>query len=199
MVKKKNIVSDDVYKKNMFFRYLLIPLFLFFILSNFFLSFLVLVYSWIVYFIFIIFYKVKLYFFYDLNSNLVGRLDFYNLYSLDIVSMCVGISAYVLFIIILFSMDIEFKKLVNVLFNCFFYFFLFNLFRIVILIFIALNFGAEWFNMVHILFYEILVGLFAALILLYVLYKKKVVGIFPIYSDVKFLLLDVKRSFYKKK
>lgn len=60
--------------------------------------------------------------------------------------------------------------------------------------FIHVEFGVYWFDKLHLIFYEGLSGVITALIIIYYLRCEKITGVYPIYSDIKYLTQILKKD-----
>ena len=109
---------------------------------------------------------------------------------------CIAPSAYVLITLVFFAMPLELKKLTKLWFYSTLAFTLFNLIRIIFLIWLFAAFGQVAFDRYHLIFYQGLSGLVLAAIALYFLRKEKG-KVYPVYSDMKYLIGQLKKS--KKK
>lgn len=125
---------------------------------------------------------------------IIGDSIFIRNQSFDVVSACIaGFAYFLFFILVLLTKDIKLLKRVKMILFGFGLIYLFNILRISLLVFLSLNFGVDIFEKVHMLFWNLLSGVFVALIwiLLVLIFKVKDI---PVYSDLKYLY---KRSSFK--
>lgn len=109
-----------------------------------------------------------------------------------IVEACVAAAAYfLLWVLCLLTKDIKLKNRIKLIFYGFLLILGMNLFRIALLITIALKYGFEWFTMVHLLFWYFVLGVYTALVWIFLVHKLKIYSI-PIYDDLKFLYKKAK-------
>jgi len=123
----------------------------------------------------------------SLFSNQVQIIDnwiFYNLITISIIPACVaGAAFYLMFILIFSTKDIKVINRAKILISSFLLLFLFNILRIIFLIFL---FGSNYFDVLHWLFWNILstvavVGIWILMVRLFRINK------IPIYSDILYL------------
>ena len=165
-------------------RYIFILFAVYFFLSSFFLNFIMGIFGYVSYMFLNLFTKVTL----DFNIiHLPGNILF------SIVPACIAPNAYMLITLVFFSLPIDLKVLFKIWIKSILWFSFFNLLRILLLMFIDLKFGNFWFDKVHLIFYEGLSGVVTALIIIYYLRCEKIKGVYPIYSDVKYLFGLLKR------
>jgi exosortase/archaeosortase family protein len=111
-----------------------------------------------------------------------------------IIKECVAISAYILISLIFLSIPISTKKIYKSILKSYFIFTILNFLRIIILMTVFIFLGEETFNQIHILFYEFVSGVMVSGVVIYYLKKHQIKKIYPFYSDIKFLILEI----YKK-
>ncbi len=112
----------------------------------------------------------------------------------EIVSACLGLSAYILISIISFTLPLSIKKSLKLFFEMVLIFTFFNLIRILFFMTIHTIYGRAIFDKFHIIFYEGLTGILVAIIIIFFLYKNKIKKIYPILTDVNFLLKEIKNG-----
>lgn len=177
------------YKKeiSIFIRYIFILFSVYLFLSEIFLNILMTSFSYISYLF------LKLFTTPTLSENIISLPE--NIKFL-VVKECIAPNAYMLITLVFFSLPIELKILFRIWIKSILWFSFFNLIRILLLMFIHVEFGLVWFDKVHLLFYEGLSGVVTALIIIYYLRREKIKGVFPIYTDVKYLveLLNSKKT-----
>ncbi len=109
---------------------------------------------------------------------------------------CIASAAYWLFWVLIVSLkDVNVKKKIKALLSCYFLFFLMNIFRIILLIFISLKFGDKWFDLVHLTFWKFVSGVYVALVWIIVIKIYKINAV-PLYDDLKFFY---KKSFFTRR
>lgn len=102
---------------------------------------------------------------------------------------CIAPSVYLLLSILILSVPLSNLILnLKILGKALLLFSLFNLFRIFLLMIIHVFLGIEWFDKLHLLFYELMSGIGTAIILIYLFKKEKIKNTYPIYSDIKNIL-----------
>ncbi len=166
-------------------RYLFIFISVYIFLSFYFSKFFMVLFTYISY------YFLKLFTTVSLSSNILtlpGNTIFL------VVKECIAPNAYMLITLLFFSLPIDLRIIFKIWLKSVFWFSFFNLIRILILMFIHVKFGVFWFDKVHLIFYEGLSGVVTALIIIYYLRKEKIKGIYPIYSDVKYLIGIIKEK-----
>lgn len=171
------------------FRYLTLLSISIILTSHIFIYYLQLFYTYLTYYFFSLFSIVSL-------DNLVITF-FQTKHSFIIIEACVGIAAYLFFLIIFMTLPLNLLKSFEITIKCFIYFTLLNLLRILFLIFIQIIFGEKIFSYLHLLFYEFLTSLLAALLIIYYLKKNNISKVYPLYSDYKYLLKNLKYKLKK--
>lgn len=187
-MKKKQKLKYET-EISIFIRYAFILLSVYFFLSEIFLNVLMTSFSYISYFF------LKLITTPTISENIIslpGNVMFL------VVKECIAPNAYMLITLVFFSLPIELKTLFKIWLKSVLWFSFFNLIRILLLMFIHVELGTVWFDKVHLIFYEGLSGVVTALIIIYYLRREKIKGIFPIYSDVKYLVQTLNRKKIKK-
>nr|MBI4156228.1 pacearchaeosortase [Candidatus Woesearchaeota archaeon] len=104
------------------------------------------------------------------------------------IPACIATSAYYLLAgLVLFTKDLSLKRSLKMFFLGSLMIFIFNLIRIDFLIYVLIEYGIDWFNKVHLIFWNFLSTVFVAgtWILLAIKFKVKTI---PVYSDLKYLL-----------
>ncbi len=108
--------------------------------------------------------------------------------SLGFVPACVATSAYYLLaLLVLLTKDVRLKTRFYLLFSGAFLVFLMNVVRIDILLYVLIEFGENWFDKVHILFWHFVSSVYVAAVWIFLAYRFKIRSI-PVYSDFRFLL-----------
>ncbi|MBI4448334.1 pacearchaeosortase [Candidatus Woesearchaeota archaeon] len=113
---------------------------------------------------------------------------------LRFVKACTAASAYFLLtILIALTKDIGWKKSLEMFAIGSILIFTFNLIRVNVLIAILVGLGVDWFNYLHLFFWKVLstIAVVGIWILLIKAYKIKNI---PVYSDVIFLLSEIKKG-----
>lgn len=127
------------------------------------------------------------------DVNLVNNSIIFSIHQFLIVDSCVGISAYILLTFLFFSLNINKKTL----FKCWSYsiilFTIANFLRIILLMITFILFGKNFFESIHLLFFEFLTGVLVALIFLY-FYKKFKIKQKPLIDDYIYLFSKFKKK-----
>lgn len=114
-----------------------------------------------------------------------GRILTVNGFPFEIVEACVATTAYYLLWLLCFlTKEIEVKTRFKIIIYGFLLIFGMNIFRIFLLVFIAMNYGFDWFSLVHLTFWNFVSGIYVALVWVFLVRKYKVYSI-PIYDDMK--------------
>ncbi len=117
-----------------------------------------------------------------------GHILSLNGQGLEFVSACVATSAYYLLaLLVLLTKDIKLKDRFYVFISGGLLILLMNLIRIDILIYLLIEFGKNWFENVHIIFWHFVSSIYVAAVWIFLTYKFKIKSV-PVYSDFKFLL-----------
>ena len=189
--KNKNYKSIEFKKEiSIFARYIFLLFSTLIFLSTFFLNIMMSTFSYLSYLFLNLFTTATL-------SNNILTLP--NNVLFLVVKECIAPNAYMLITLLYFSLPINSKVLVKIWLKSIILFSIFNLIRILLLMFIHVKFGIYWFDKLHLIFYEGLSGVVTALIIIYYLRKEKIVGVYPIYSDVKYLIEILKGKKEKMK
>ncbi len=107
---------------------------------------------------------------------------------LKFVPACIATSAYALLaILVLFTKDIDFKKMLKIFVFGSLIIFIANIIRIDLLIILLLESGVDWFNRLHLVIWKFFSTIFVVLLWIYLIKKFKVKTI-PIYSDLMYLI-----------
>jgi len=115
------------------------------------------------------------------NSIGVGGIGF------NIINACVaGAAYYLLFLLILGLKDLSFKKGIKMLLSGFAILLVANVLRIFLLIVLNIEFGENYFEAVHLAFWNFISGIFIFLIWIFLVKKFKERDI-PYWSDIKYL------------
>ena len=117
-----------------------------------------------------------------------------NNYSLIFAPACIAVGAYYfLSLLVLFTKDIKLKDRVYCILLGSLLIWVMNIIRVTILIVVVINYGENWFELIHMTFWYAVSGVYAALIWIFLVYLFKIKSI-PVYSDLKYLY---KRSIFK--
>ncbi|MBT3690681.1 pacearchaeosortase [Candidatus Woesearchaeota archaeon] len=132
--------------------------------------------------------------FYDavLIRNSIGVEDM----GFRFIEACVAPAAYyLLFVLVIGLKDLEWKKgLKMFLLGCLLILGM-NLLRIIILVILNVEFGTNYFDLVHLILWNFVSGIYIAIVWIFLVKKFKVDKI-PYYSDLKYFY---EKSFLKKK
>ncbi len=121
--------------------------------------------------------------FFDITLN--GNVLNVNGFPFRIIEACVASAAYYLLWLLCFlTKDVKWTTRGKIIFYGFSLIFLMNVFRIWLLIFVAMNYGFKWFNVVHLAFWNFLTGVYVALVWIFLVWHFKIADV-PIYSDIK--------------
>ena len=176
---------ENTKELNIFLRYIFLVFLIIIFLSDFFLNVIIFLFNWISYYFLNIFVSTEL-----INGDLI--LDGKNKFI--IVRECIAPSAYILIGIIFMTLPVAFKTLSKILLKSVLVFTLFNLIRILFLMWVHIIFGAYYFEKYHLVFYEGLSGIVTALIIIYYLRKEKIRKVYPIFSDIKYLIDSIRNG-----
>ncbi len=127
----------------------------------------------------------------DVNSFYRLNLILFNTTAVDIVAACVAGSAYYLiFILVMSTAGLKILKRIKILLFSTLIFLVFNIIRIVLMALIA---GSVYFEQVHMFFWYFISIIFVVLIWFFAVKLFKIKEI-PIYSDLKYLLKQTKKT-----
>jgi exosortase/archaeosortase family protein len=192
MSKKKNINSDLKNKGSkinqeleIFIRYFLIFVLIIIFLSNFFNNVLIEIFTFIAYYFLLLFAKVQI-----IDNFLLIN----NTYTFIIIKECIASSAYIFIAFILLSLPIRLKKNLMILLKSVIVFTIVNLVRILFLMWIHIVYGTNVYDKFHLIFYEGVSGVLVALIIIYYLKKEKIKKIYPIVTDIKYLIKIIRKK-----
>ena len=122
-----------------------------------------------------------------------GNLIIINGIRFEFVEACIASYAYYfLWILCFFTKDISFVNRIKIIGYGFLLIFIMNIFRIWLIIYLALNYGFFWFNLVHLFFWKFLMGVYVALVWIGLVRYYKINSI-PIYDDIKTLIKDIRK------
>lgn len=133
------------------------------------------------------------------TTNLFGSSYISGIYlyfansSFFIIKECLALNAYILIAFLFLSIPLNLKLLSKTLIKSFIILTFFNFLRIIVLMYIYVFYGDIGFEILHYLFYQGLSGIFVALIVIYYLKKEEIKHLYPIYSDLKYLIGRLKR------
>lgn len=130
------------------------------------------------------------------SLNFEGYTLFLDGQSLEFIPACVATSAYYLLaLLVLLTKDIKLKNRIYLFLSGSFLILLMNVIRIDILLYVLIECGKNWFEKVHIFFWQFVSSIYVAAVWIFLSYKFKVKSI-PVISDFKTLL---KQSIFCKK
>ena len=131
----------------------------------------------------------------DYNPKLSFDALIINNYNLIFAPACIAIGAYhLLILLILFTKDIKLKDAIKYFLIGSFLILVMNIIRVIILILVGVNYGEEWFELIHLAFWYGISGVYVALVWIFLVYRYKIKSV-PVYSDLKYLY---KKSYFKK-
>jgi len=108
--------------------------------------------------------------------------------TLEFVRACIATSAYYLLaLLILTTKDIGIKKTIKMFIVGSLLIFMMNVLRITLLTLVVLNYGLDWFNAVHMIFWYVISTFYVFLVWIFLIRIYKVKNI-PLYSDFKQLI-----------
>lgn len=113
--------------------------------------------------------------------------------TLIFIPACAAASAYILLIILIATVDIKLKKMLNVLIAGSLLILIANIIRIDILIIALVKYSSNLFNTLHLFFWKILSTIYVVLLWIFLTKKFKIKDI-PVYTDFKKVLEIYKRS-----
>ncbi len=181
---KKAMYANNV-ELFLFIRYFSIILLILLFQSSFFLDFFISVFTYISYWFLNIFLEVKM---------VDGALFLSNSNVFYVVEECIASSAYILITLVFFTLPLKPKDLSKMFLLSITWFTFFNLIRILFLMWVHITFGQYYFDKYHLVFYQGLSGVVVALIIIYYLRKNKITGLYPVISDLKFLISSIKKE-----
>jgi len=117
------------------------------------------------------------------------------------IPACIAVVAYsLLFLLIIFTKDIKLEKGLKMFFLGALLILAMNIIRIDLLLVVLVEFGSNWFDKLHLLFWDFVSGVYVAFVWIYLVKRYKVKSI-PIYSDIRELYRGIKpkRGKIKKK
>ncbi len=129
------------------------------------------------------------------NPILSGNFLIINNIKFEFVEACIVTYAYYFFwVLVLLTKEIRLKIRFEMLFFGFILIFLMNVFRIGLVIYLGISHGFFWFNLVHLIFWKFIMGVYVALIWIFLIKVYSIKSV-PIWDDLKFLYKDC----FKKK
>jgi exosortase/archaeosortase family protein len=136
------------------------------------------------------------YLLFNFNPILIENLIIVNGLRFLFVDACIAVIAYYFFwILTMLTNDMKLAMRVKFILIGFFAIFLMNIFRIWLVIFLAVNYGFWWFNLVHLFFWRFVSGVYVALVWIFLVKYYNVKSI-PVYDD--FVIL-YRKAFIKNK
>ncbi|HLC58783.1 MAG TPA: pacearchaeosortase [Candidatus Nanoarchaeia archaeon] len=118
---------------------------------------------------------------------LEGNILVINNFRFELIEACIATYAYYFFYaLVLTTKDIKLNIRLKILGIGFLLIFLMNIFRIALVIFLAVEFGFYWFNVVHLIFWKFISGIYVALVWI-ILVKYYKIDSIPVYDDLKTL------------
>jgi len=185
-MKKKSIHQKTNYNpKLIFIRYILIIILILFFLNKSFSTPLSIILTKISYYFLKTFTQVTL-----INN----QITFPDGSTFLIIKECIASSAYILISIIFLSIPINPKITYKPILKSYLIFTIFNTLRIFLLMTIHIKLGQTIFDLIHIAFYEFISGIGVAIIIIYYLKKLKIKKIYPFYSDIIYLISQIKKK-----
>ncbi|MFW6285547.1 MAG: hypothetical protein ACOC16_00075 [Nanoarchaeota archaeon] len=167
------------------FRYLLLIFLIFFFQTDFFNNILIVIFTFISYFLLKNVTQVEL-----LENSLLIN----NEYLFLIVEECIAPSAYIFISLIFLSIPIEMKNIFNILIRSIILFSFINFIRIFLLMLTHIYYGVILFEKLHMIFYEIVSGIILFFIIIYYLKKEKIRKKYPFISDIQRLIFSFRKK-----
>lgn len=128
------------------------------------------------------------------GASLVSDVIFVGGYSFEIVGACVAsLGFYLIWVLMLLTKDVSLKKRIGLFLGGSVLLFIMNVIRIVVLVAIALNYGMDTFNSVHLIFWYIVSGVYVAFIWVVMVSALRVKSI-PVVDDVKKLIRIIRKN-----
>ncbi|MBS3168068.1 pacearchaeosortase [Candidatus Woesearchaeota archaeon] len=125
------------------------------------------------------------------NPILIGNILDVNGIRFEFVEACIAIYAYYfLLLLVLLTKNINLKVRSRLVIYGFLAIFAMNIFRIWLVVFLALEHGFYWFNLVHLLFWKFLMGAYVAIVWILLVRNYKIKSI-PVYDDLKTVYKDI--------
>lgn len=129
------------------------------------------------------------------NPTITNNLIQITNYSFKIVEACIATLAYIfLFWLTILTKDLTIKNRIQIILTGFGLLYIINLARMTFMVDIALLFGWEIFNKIHLIIYQVISGIYVAFIWIFLVYLFNIKSI-PVYSDLKELY---NKSIFKK-
>ena len=142
-----------------------------------------------------IFYLISYYFLQLITEVqlLSGELLVGNEYRFLIIDACIAPSAYMFISFVFLMLPIQFRKNISLLLKALFMFTLINLLRILLLMWVHVQFGVDTFETFHFIFYEGISGILTAGIIIYYLRKEHKKKTYPLITDVLTLVKAIRK------
>lgn len=127
------------------------------------------------------------------NPIVIGNLMVINGIPFTFIDACIAVYAYWLILFLALSVkDLEIIKRLKIIFFGFILILLMNVFRIVLLIFITVDYGFAAFNLIHLFFWKFVSWIYVALLWI-IMTKYYNVKSIPVYSDYKYLIKLIRK------
>lgn len=129
------------------------------------------------------------------NPTILGINLLINQYTFTFVEACIlGSAYYLLWLLTMLTKDIKLMTRIKMILLGFLLIYIANIIRIIALIFIAINYSLDWFDLVHMFIWVFVTSTYVALVWIFLVRRYKIKSI-PIYSDLKYLY---EKSLFKK-
>ncbi len=116
-------------------------------------------------------------------------------YGFEFIEACIATAAYyLLWCLVMLTKDIAVLMRIKMIITSFVLFLAMNIIRIIILILLALYSTQEIFDVVHLVFWQLIAGVYVVAVWFFVVRVYKVKSI-PVYDDIKYFY---QHSFFKK-
>ncbi len=173
------------YVTDLLLRYGSIYILIFFFLSSYFLFPISQFFYWISYYFLKIITEVKF---------VSGELLVGDGHRFLIIDACIAPSTYMFISFVFLMLPIPFKKNIGLLLKALMMFTLMNLLRILLLMWVHVDFGLEVFQTFHFIFYEGISGILTAGIIIYFLKREHIKKTYPLVTDVLILFKEIKKG-----
>ncbi len=133
---------------------------------------------------------------YSYHPTVIDTLFIVRGIKFEFIDACIATYAYYfLWVLCLLTKGITSKVRLKIIVFGFLMIYVMNILRIAFVIFLALNYSFFWFNLVHLLLWKFVSGIYVAFVWIFLVRRYKIKSI-PIYDDLKTIYL---LAFRKKK
>ncbi len=121
------------------------------------------------------------------NPTLLSQSIKIDYYTLNFVPACVAVSAYILLaFLVLSTSSLEWKRRVKLFIFGSLLILILNLIRIIVLIILLIEYGTNYFEAVHLIFWQILASVYVAAVWIFLIKHYKIKSV-PVVSDFRML------------